>query len=315
MWTEKYRPRTLDEVVDHEGIVERLKHMLEEPRTMPHLLFAGPPGNGKTTVALCIARHLFGERWEENTLELNASDERGIGVVRGRIKTFSRMGALGAEIPFRLVILDECDELTADAQTALRRIMETYSGTCRFILICNYSSKIIEPIQSRCAIFRFSDLKKEDVAKCLRKIAKNEGVELTRDGINAIWEYCGGDLRRAINILQGSAAVSKIVTEREVAQVVGKARPSSIKNMLELAFQGDFTAARDILYRLLWREGIAGSDILRQISRQVYDFDLTEEEKAEIAELIGEYDFRLAEGASEDIQLCSFLARLAALKR
>jgi replication factor C small subunit len=314
MWVEKYRPEKLDEVIDHEEVIARLKQFLKDPVTMPHLLFAGPPGNGKTTVALCIARQLFGNRLREYTLELNASDERGIGTVRDRIKNFSRMGTV-KDVPFRLVILDECDELTADAQTALRRIMEMSSKTCRFILICNYSSKIIEPIQSRCVVFRFPDLRKDDVVACLGLIAQQEGVKLTKDGIDAIWNYCGGDLRRAINMLQASVSVSGVVSKDEVDEVARKAEPSQIREMLHQALTGHFMEAREVLNDLLFHRAFAGTDILRQLHHEILNSNLAEKEKARAIELIGEYDFRLTEGANEDIQLSALLARLATLKK
>jgi len=313
MWVERYRPDKLDDVINHEEIIIRLKQFLKNPSTMPHVLFAGPPGNGKTTVALCIARQLFGERWREYTLELNASDERGLPMVRGRIKTFSRLGTLG-EVPFRLIILDESDELTSEAQTALRRIMESSSRACRFILICNNSSKIIEPIQSRCAIFRFSELKKEDVANYLQLIADKEGIKIAEGAIEALWEFYRGDLRRSINTLQASSVLGKTVTEKEVIKVLGKARSSDIRNILSSALDGHFMRARDKLYDLLFTEGISGADIIRELTHEIFRLDLTEEEKSQIIDMVGECDFRLSEGANEEIQLCALLAKLSQLR-
>jgi replication factor C small subunit len=313
MWVEKYRPRNLDEVINHEEVVRRMKEFLKDPASLPHLLFAGPPGNGKTTVALCVARQLYGKLWRELTLELNASDERGIKVVRERIKHFSRLGAMGGT--FRLIILDEADELTPEAQTALRRIMEQSSRTCRFILICNYSSRIIEPIQSRCAIFRFVELERRDVVNCLKRIAEGEGVKLTRDGIEAIWDFCGGDLRRAINTLQAASVLGRVVTEDSVVKVIGKVRPREVRSMLEDAMRGDFLAARGKLYKLLFSYGFPAGEVLREINQEVYKLDLTSEELAKLAELIGEYDYRLMEGANSDLQLSALLARISALRR
>ena len=313
MWTEKYRPKTLDEVVDLKDVVKSLKAFLRNPATMPHLLFAGMPGTGKTAIALCIARQLLGPSWRSFTLELNASDERGIKMVRERVKSFSRYsrGSL-ANVPYGIIILDECDQMTAAAQTALRRIMETSSRTCRFILIANYSSRIIEPIQSRCAVFRFSALKKEDMAKHLEYIAEKEGLNLLDNAAEAIVEFSEGDLRRAINILQTSAVYEegKAIDERTVLHVAGQAHPKQIQVMLNKALNGDFIDARDMLYELMATYGLSGVDIIRQIHRELYKLSyLSPGEKAELANIIGEYDFRLSEGANEDIQLSALLAQ------
>jgi len=314
MWVEKYRPQTLDEVINHEQIVESLKGFLKNPATMPHLLFAGPPGNGKTSVALCLAKELLGSNWRNYTLELNASDERGIQMVRERIKTFARhiTGGIGG-IPFSLIILDESDQMTAEAQTALRRIMESFSRTSRFILICNYIGKIIEPIQSRCAIFRFSPLKREDVEAYLKRIAKNEGVHVTDTGIEAIVDECNGDLRRAINTLQAASTLSKTVDKKIVLQVVGKAKGEEIREMLKKALKGDFLGSRELMYELMVNYGLSGSDIIRQLHAEVFNLKLPSQAQLELISTIGEYDFRITEGANEDIQLSALIAQIARL--
>ncbi|MFH1327439.1 MAG: replication factor C small subunit [Candidatus Bathyarchaeota archaeon] len=311
MWVEKYRPKTLNDVVDHREVLESLKAFVKSPSAMPHLLFSGPPGNGKTSVALCMAKQLLGSNWKSYTLELNASDERGIQMVRDRIKTFSRhMTGTLANVPFGIIILDECDQMTSEAQTALRRIMETSSRTSRFILVCNFSSKIIEPIQSRCAIFRFSVLKAEEIINHLKKIANKECVDLQESGIKAILDYCGGDLRRSINTLQATAAFSKVVTERAVLQIVGQANPKEMRNMIEKALSGDFIEARKMLYELMTAYGLSGTDIIRQVHREIFHLNIPVETQLILINLLGEYDFRLTEGANEDIQLSAFLAQL-----
>ena len=314
MWVEKYRPKTLNEVVDLRDIVGSLKAFMKKPETMPHLLLAGIPGTGKTTIALCIARELFGENWRTFTLELNASDQRGIDTVRQRIKDFSRYSrAAFGDVPFALIILDESDQMTGPAQTALRRIMETSSRTSRFILICNYSSKIIEPIQSRCAIFRFSKLEKEAMVQHLKSIAKKENVTLSPKAAEMLVDYSEGDLRHAINALQTAAVFRNgEVDEKTVLKVVGEASPQQVQMMLNKALNGNFIEARKIMYGLIGSYGFSGSEIVRQMQRELLKLSyVSPEEKAELTEIIGEYDFRLTQGANSDIQLSALLAQFA----
>lgn len=314
LWAEKYRPKTLDEVINQKEVVERLKRFVAE-KNIPHMLFAGPPGTGKTTVAHALAHDLYGENYRQYMLELNASDERSITVIRTKVKEFARTRVVG-EIPFKIVLLDEADNMTADAQQALRRLMELYSASTRFILTANYPSKIIEPIQSRCAVFRFTALKKEDVVPRLMYICQNEKVKCHERALEVIYELSEGDMRRAINILQAAAALGE-VTEEAVYKVVGLAHPREVRDMLQLALAGNFLEARKKLRELMITYGLSGVDIIKQIHREIFspELKLPEDVKIMIADYAGEVQFRLVEGADDEIQLNAFLARLALIGR
>ena len=308
IWIEKYRPQTLDDIHGQEAIVERLQSYIAQD-DVPHLLFSGPAGIGKTTAATAIAREIYGEdNWRGNFLELNASDQRGIDVVRDRIKGFAR-SSFGGD--FRIVFLDEADSLTDDAQSALRRTMEQFSDNTRFILSCNYSSKIIDPIQSRCAVFRFSPLSDEAVSGMVREIAAAEEIEVTDAGVDALVYAADGDMRRAINSLQAAATTGDVVDEEAVYAITATARPEEIESMVTDALDGDFARARSTLDVLLTETGMAGGDVIDQLHRSVWEFDLSEREAVRLMERIGEADYRIAEGANEQVQLESLLAALS----
>jgi len=308
MWAEKYRPKSLEAIVDQKEIVDRLKSFVKA-RNVPHCILAGPPGTGKTTSALCLSRDLYGDAYREHTMELNASDERGIDVVRETVKTFARVKSIG-EIPFKIMILDEADNMTSDAQQALRRTMERYTGTCRFIMCANYSGKIIEPIQSRCAPFRFSYLPRKEQDAYLNQIAEKEKIKLTVDGLDAIFEVCGGDLRKAINTLQAATSLEKPVDAKVVYSIAGKASPADVQKMLKTAMDGNFIESRKQLRDMIQKYGVAGSDIIRQIHSEIFRTEIPEPWRIKLAGIIGEVDYRLVEGADEEVQLSALLARL-----
>ena len=313
IWIEKYRPTSLDDVVGQEEIVKRLKSYVRS-RNVPHLLFSGPPGVGKTAAAISMVRELFGDDWRANFIELNASDERGIDVVRHKVKDFARTAPLG-DAEFKVIFLDEADALTNDAQSALRRTMERYSSICRFILSCNYSSKIIEPIQSRCAVYRFRSLSDDAVTARMKKIAKDEGVDVTDEGMGAIIYVARGDMRKAINALQAASLMEDSVTGDTIYQITATARPEQIKELIEAAIAGKFTAARGLLDELLLVQGLSGEDVILQIHRQMIslmdsDF-LSAATLVRLMDRIGEIDFRMTEGANERIQLEALLAYFA----
>lgn len=312
IWTEKFRPHDFSEVVGQEHIVSRIKAFVEQ-KNMPHLLFAGPAGVGKTTLSLIIAKKLFGETWRNNFLDLNASDDRGIDVVRSQIKDFARTKAIG-DVPFRIIYLDECDSLTREAQQALRRTMENFSDSCRFILSCNYSSKILDPIQSRCSIFRFRPLEKEDVKKLIERIAKEEKLKVDPKAIEALYEVSNGDCRKMENILQSCSAIDKDITEELIYKLVAAAEPKEINEVLATAIQGDFIKSRNKLLDIMLKHGLSGLDIIKQIQKEIWNLEASDKAKVKMTEKCGEIEFRMVEGSDEFLQLEALLASFSIIK-
>ena len=306
IWTEKYRPSKFPDMVGQEDIIKRVQ-ALTNSLNIPHLLFAGPAGTGKSTLALVIVKELFGEHWKENYLELNASDERGINIVREKVKNFARTKSFG-NVPFKIIFLDEADALTPEAQQALRRTMENYSQTCRFILSCNYSSKIIDPIQSRCAIFRFKLLEKKDIEKIIRKIEATEKLEIKPESIEMIYEGSEGDCRRCINILQSTASISPIISPELISTIISNAKPKDILVVLDYAISGDFQKAREKLLDLMLKESISGQDVIKAIQKEIWNLPVEPELKVKLTEKTGEAEFRIVEGSDPFIQLQALLA-------
>jgi len=306
IWTEKYRPKKFEELVGQDEIVKKVQN-LTRALNIPHLLFAGPAGTGKSTLALIVVKELFGQTWKENYLELNASDERGIDVVRQKVKDFARTKALG-NVPFKVIFLDEADALTKEAQQALRRTMENYTSTCRFVMSCNYSSKIIDPIQSRCAIFRFKLLEKKDIEKRVKLIVEREGLQITEQTIESLYEASEGDFRRVINLLQASASISPIITSELVNTLISTAKPADIKIVLEYALSGDFLKSKEKLLEVMLKESIAGTDIIKSIQKEIWNLPIDDELKVRLTEKTGETEFRMTEGSDEFIQLEALLA-------
>jgi len=312
MWVEKYRPKNLDQIINQKEIIIGLKNFLNKPNELPHLLFTGAAGIGKTTTAICLAREILGDNWKRDTLELNASDERGIKMVRERVKEFASIMKLSLnqsenERPFKIIILDEADEMTSDAQTSLRRIIEDSSKTTRFIFICNYLSHIIAPIQSRCVVFRFSKVPANEVVEYLKFICKNEGVKFEEKALYKIYEHTNGDLRHSINILQ-AASVNGNISVQQVQNAIGISGKSIIAEIIKLAINSKFNESRIKLLELLYVYGVSETDFLKYANEEIYKLDL--KDPYEISSIIAEYDYRLANGAHPEIQLAAFLAQL-----
>ena len=309
IWTEKYRPKDFSEIKGQKEIVKRIKAFVEQ-QNIPHLLFAGPAGVGKTTLALIIAKKLFGDSWHQNYMDLNASDERGIDIIRNKVKDFARTKAIG-NVPYKIIFLDECDALTREAQQALRRTMENYAQNCRFILSANYSSKIIDPIQSRCAMFRFKPLDKKEIFAIIESIEKEEKIKVNEKAKEALYTISEGDARRINNVMQSCAAISKDINEEIVYSMASVAKPKEIDEVLKLALQNKFIDARSKLMDVMLNYGLSGIDIIKQIQQEILNLEIDNEKKMLLMEKCGEIEFRMTEGSDEFIQLETLLSQFA----
>jgi replication factor C small subunit len=313
IWTEKYRPKRLDDLVGNDAVVLRLKQFARQ-KNMPHCLFIGPPGVGKTTAAICLARDILGEHFREAYLELNASSDNRIDVVRTQIKDYARTTTFGGT-PFKILVLDEADNMTPEAQQALRRTMEIYSNVCRFILIANYSNRIIEPIQSRCAVFRFTRLSEGDVVGRLKYIAEREGLKFDMEGLRLIYEEHQGDLRMCINTLQSLAVLNRKVDKQSVMEVLGSVYTSDVKDLIDLSLEGRFNDARRKLQELLYIKAVSPEDVLKQIYREIVKSGLPDKTKIDVLGYLGETEFRLVQGSDGEVQLDALLAKMASVKK
>lgn len=309
-WVEKHRPKTLDDVVGNEEAVQRLRS-LSETGNIPNLILTGPPGIGKTTSLLALCNQLLGDKAKEAVKELNASDERGIDVVRKDIKEFAKKHLNLPEGRHKIVLLDESDSMTDAAQQAMRRIMEEYSATTRFVFACNQSEKVIEPIQSRCAIVRFTRITEEQIAARLMKICEAEGIKPESEGIGALAALSDGDLRTAVNGLQSTFVRYGLVTKENVLATVDAPNPTAISDIFASLGSGDFRKAMTILNGLEER-GHSSSDIVRSMFSNVRRSTEIKDEKLklELLKEIGLSQMSVSQGLTSSLQLDGLLARL-----
>ncbi|KXZ46213.1 hypothetical protein GPECTOR_46g282 [Gonium pectorale] len=321
-WVEKYRPKNVSEVAYQEEVVNTLTRALETAN-LPHLLFYGPPGTGKTSTALAIARQLYGpELMRSRVLELNASDERGIHVVREKVKSFAA-GAVGPPAagypcpPYKLLILDEADSMTQDAQNALRRTMELYSKVTRFVFICNYVSRIIEPLASRCAKFRFKPLQPAIMAGRIEHICEREGVTLAPGALATLSAVSGGDLRRAITTLQSAARLGAGHVSSETLLDVSGQVPGEVVSGLAAACKAGGATRFAALQRLVSNcvaEGYAAQQVLLQLQTELLSDRsapaASDPKLAEALEVLGAADFSLTVGADETLQLLNVAGQI-----
>ena len=310
LWVEKYRPTSIDDLASQEEVTKTLRGAIAQGQ-LPHLLMYGPPGTGKTSTILAVARTLYHPSvLKDRVLEMNASDERKLESIRAKVKQFARTQPYGGAA-FKIIFLDEADALTNDAQGALRRIMEQYAETCRFILSCNYSSKIIEPIQSRCAVFRFRPLSDADVAAQVVHVAELEKLTLGDGAVEALTRISQGDLRKALTALQVAAALNTTVSRDLVYETSATAPPEALHQYLMACRDDGFHVARRRLRELLDQFGLAGTDFVNQLHRELYTADfLDERSKLALTEWMAEIDYRLVEGGGEQIQLDALTAQI-----
>lgn len=307
-WVEKYRPSKLEELISHDDIIKTINQFMKENQ-LPHLLFYGPPGTGKTSTILACAKQMYTpQQFNSMVLELNASDDRGIGIVRGQILSFASTRTIFKAGP-KLIILDEADAMTNDAQNALRRIIEKYTENVRFCIICNYLGKIIPALQSRCTRFRFAPLQQSQIVPRLKEVASAEGVKISEDGIKALLALSGGDMRKVLNTLQSTWLAYRDVTEDNVYTCVGHPLRSDINNILNwLLNENDFAVCFKNIQDLKLAKGLALGDILTEVHTIIQRVKLPPEVLISLLIKMADAEARLASGCSERIELAALIA-------
>jgi replication factor C subunit 2/4 len=311
-WVEKYRPKILDDIVGNEDAINQFK-TISNDGNIPHMILSGSPGTGKTTSILCLAKKLLGDEFNNAFQELNASDERGIDVIRTKITMFCKKKIVLPEGRHKIIFLDEVDSMTSTAQQALRRIIELYTNTTRFVMACNVSSKIIEAIQSRCSVIRFSHISDDSMKKRLIEICNYENVEYDDDGLNLLILCSNGDMRKAINNLQSVYITFGKITEKNVNSIIDKPDELLLKKILIHCFNNKFDDANEILFDLIIK-GYSSLDIIQSFFNIIKDYDIDQNIKLKILSELGMTQVNLINGADSYLQLLAFIARIILIK-
>ncbi|CAN1234377.1 Replication factor C subunit 5 [Linum perenne] len=314
-WVEKYRPQSLDDVAAHRDIIDTIERLTNEKR-LPHLLLYGPPGTGKTSTILAVARKLYGSDYRKMILELNASDDRGIDVVRQQIQDFasSQSFSFGYLLccqtlsSVKLVLLDEADAMTKDAQFALRRVIEKYTKNTRFALICNHVNKIIPALQSRCTRFRFAPLDPVHVSGRLRHVIEAERLDVTETGLAALVRLSNGDMRKALNILQATQMASPHITEEAVYLCTGNPLPKDIEQICFWLLNESFVDSFKRIAEMKNRKGLAIVDIVREVTMFVFRIKMPSDVRVKLINDMADIEYLLTFGCSDKLQLGSLVA-------
>lgn len=305
VWIEKYRPGTLEDVIGHDKTIDRLSRYVDDTE-VPHMIFAGPPGTGKTAAIVAFAREVFGSSWKQNMMEMNASDERGIDTIREKVKRFARSSPVG-EADYQIIFMDEADQLTKDAQASLRRIMEEFSDGTRFFMSCNYPNQIIEAIQSRCSVFRFGRLTNGDIRHIVNRVVEEEDLEIEEEARTKIIESSKGDARTAINALQ-SSSFDGVIDSESVSVSLGTVNEELIEDIVDLAISGKADDAMEKLDTELLKEGASSNVMADSFLRVIKRKEMPAPGKMKILDKLGEVDWRVRQGANPGVQWHSFIS-------